>query len=260
MGGSLIAGLALRSPAIIPAASPTDSATPFERGSSGLRATRASIAAAMESHGTTNADQSETDGTPRSPGSAPGGIGGWPRARDSLLVHPDATFDAPATITTSRLSMTPLRAADADEMVAVLDDERLHEFTGGRPATLPELRDRYTQLEAGSPYPDELWLNWIARLRRELNAIGIVQATVRARECQRKAYVAWVIGTAWQNQGFASEAAGALVAWLRGWGIRDIRAHIHPAHRGSEQVALRAGLEPSDEIVEGERVWRSYRA
>jgi RimJ/RimL family protein N-acetyltransferase len=213
----------------------------------------------MESHGNANVDDPETDGAPRIPDGAPRGIGGWPRARDSLLVPRDSTFDLPTTITTPRLSLIPLRAADAEEMVAVLDDQCLHEFTGGRPATLSELRDRYTKLAAGSPQADEVWLNWIVRLRGEMNAIGTVQVTVRVRDDQRTAYVAWVIGTAWQNRGFASEAAGALVAWLRGWGIRDVRAHIHPDHRASEQVALRAGLAPSDEIIDGERVWRSCR-
>ena len=43
---------------------------------------------------------------------------------------------AEATIGTERLLLTPLRIADADEMVDVLADPRLHQFIGGRPATL----------------------------------------------------------------------------------------------------------------------------
>lgn len=260
MAGALIAELALQLPATLPADLRLIRRPLFERGSSGLRATPASVRpAAMESRGNTDVGGPQTGCAPRSRECAPGGIGGWPRARDSLFAPRDATFDARTTITTPRLSLTPLRAADADEMVAVLDDERLHEFTGEGPATLPELRDRYTQLAVGSPHPDEVWLNWIVRLRGELNAIGTVQATVRTHDGERRAYVAWVIGMPWQNRGLASEAAGAMVAWLRGWGIRDVRAHIHPDHRASEQVAVRAGLEPSDEIIDGERVWRSSR-
>ena len=38
-----------------------------------------------------------------------------------------------AVIGTGRLLLTPLRAADAGEMTGVLDDKRLHEFTGGSP-------------------------------------------------------------------------------------------------------------------------------
>jgi RimJ/RimL family protein N-acetyltransferase len=158
-------------------------------------------------------------------------------------------------ITTERLSVVPLRAEDADEMFALFDDERLHEFIGGRPATLTELHDRYAKLAAGSGKRDEVWLNWIVRLRTDSRPIGTVQATVTDDGCA--AHVAWVIGVDWQNEGFASEAARALVDWLRGRGVNEIVAHIHPDHRASAGVAARAGLEPTDEEVDGERIWRT---
>jgi RimJ/RimL family protein N-acetyltransferase len=158
-------------------------------------------------------------------------------------------------ITTERLRVVPLRAEDADEMFAVLDDERLHEFIGGRPATLIQLRDRYAKFAAGSGKPDEVWLNWIVRLRADAQPIGTVQATVS--EGGRTAHVAWVIGVEWQRQGFASEAARALVDYLRGRGVNEIVAHVHPDHGASSVVAARAGLEPTDEEVDGEQVWRA---
>ena len=58
---------------------------------------------------------------------------------------------AAATIVTERLLLVPLRPEDADEMVDVLADPRLHQFIGGHPATLEELRARYATLTAGSP-------------------------------------------------------------------------------------------------------------
>ena len=45
-------------------------------------------------------------------------------------------------ITTERLSLTPLRPGDADELAGVLADPRLHEFIGGRPDTLEAVGDR----------------------------------------------------------------------------------------------------------------------
>ena len=164
--------------------------------------------------------------------------------------------DGDATIETARLRLEPLRAENADEMAAVLGDERLHEFIGGRPPTVAELRDRYARLAAGSPSPDEVWLNWIVRCRTTSTAIGSVQATLAVRSNPGKAHVAWVIGVDWQRQGFASEAACALVEWLRSQGIDDVFANIHPDHRASAAVARRAGLEPTDQYVDGERTWR----
>jgi RimJ/RimL family protein N-acetyltransferase len=146
---------------------------------------------------------------------------------------------------------------DADEMAAVLGDERLHGFIGGRPDSLAELRELYARLTAGSPDPGEVWFNWIVRRRADSRAIGTVQATLRSRDGRRTALVAWVVGVEWQRQGFASEAARALVDWLRERGIDDVAAHIHPEHRASEIVASRAGLLPTDEEADGERLWRT---
>jgi RimJ/RimL family protein N-acetyltransferase len=161
------------------------------------------------------------------------------------------------TILSERLSLTSLRPDDAEEMVIVLADERLHEFIGGHPASLDELRGRYQRLAAGSGRPDETWLNWIVRRDSDSQAVGMVQATINREGDRRTAHVAWVIGVPWQNLGFASEAARALVGWLRRHDVDEVSAHIHSDHRASAIVASRAGLEPTEEEVDGERVWRS---
>jgi ketosteroid isomerase-like protein len=119
------------------------------------------------------------------------------------------------------------------------------------------LRDRYARLAAGSPEPDQQWLNWIVRRRSDAQAVGTVQATVTFAGSQPSASVAWVIGADWQGQGFASEAAGALVEWLRRKGVGDVVANIHPEHRASAAVATRAGLRRTDELAGGEQVWRA---
>lgn len=176
-----------------------------------------------------------------------------------------------AVIAAPRLELTPLREADATELAVVLGDERLHEFIGGHPLTPDELRDRFRRLVAGSGRADELWLNWIIRLRPAGEAAGTVQATVTrhlqatvtgssqaapgAADAELTASVAWVVGVPWQGRGYAAESAIALVAWLRAGGVRTITACIHPRHRASERVAERAGLTPTDDEVDGERVW-----
>jgi RimJ/RimL family protein N-acetyltransferase len=160
-------------------------------------------------------------------------------------------------LATDRLVLVPLRVDDAIDMVDVLDDERLHKFIGGHPADLDELRARYATLVAGSSDPAEVWLNWIVRRRADGLAIGTVQATVIVAERGRSALVAWVIGVPWQGKGFASEAARALVDWLRGVGVDEVAAHIHPQHHASATVATRAGLGRTDKQVDGEDVWRT---
>ena len=176
-------------------------------------------------------------------------------AIDGALCHPPARLIA-APIPTERLLLEPLRPEHADEMVGVLADERLHDFIGGRPLELGELRDRYRHLAAGrSADGRQVWLNWVVRGRHDGAAMGTVQATVTPAEGPR-ALVAWVIGTPWQRRGVATEAARALIEWLRDQGVRTIAAHVHPKHEASQQVARRVGLVPTDEECEGERVWR----
>ena len=163
----------------------------------------------------------------------------------------------PATITTGRLVLTPLRASDADAMSGVLGDGALHEFTGGVPLGLMDLRRRYDRLEAGSGDPDECWLNWIVRRQPDGEAIGTVQATLTRLDGGWTAEIAWIIGVPWQRQGYAGEAATGLVNWLRGQGVPVITANIDPGHHASARVAARAGLTVTDDLVDGERVWRA---
>ena len=154
-----------------------------------------------------------------------------------------------------RLELHPLTETDADEMVDVLANPRLYEFIGGRPPPLDQLRDRYRRLSTGrSAVGREEWRNWIVRTREDGRAIGTVQATIT--DDRQRASIAWVIGVPWQGQGFASEAARALVAWVDVQHVPSITANIHPDHMASAGVAARAGLVPTDELVDGELVWR----
>jgi RimJ/RimL family protein N-acetyltransferase len=164
---------------------------------------------------------------------------------------------AEATITTDRLVLTPLRAADADAMAEVLGDERLHEFIGGHPASVDDLRRRYERLAAGSGRDDEIWLNWIVRRPGDRQPVGTVQATVTRLGAGWAAEIAWVIGVPWQARGFAGEAARNLVSWLGERGACVITANVHPEHHASAKVAARAGLTVTTDQVDGERVWRA---
>jgi RimJ/RimL family protein N-acetyltransferase len=159
-------------------------------------------------------------------------------------------------LTSERLTLTPQVPDDAEEMFEVLADESLYEFTGGAPVDASQLRARYERMAAGSGRGDETWLNWVVRRRSDDRAVGTVQATIVERDGGRSAWIAWVTGVPWQGQGFATEAARALVAWLSQQGVREVLAAVKQGHRASERVAARAGLAPTLQEVDGERVWR----
>jgi RimJ/RimL family protein N-acetyltransferase len=154
-------------------------------------------------------------------------------------------------VTTQRLWLEPLVAAHLDALFAVLDDSALHRFIGGEPRTEPELASWIETVNAAAP-DGERWLNWVVRRRADDGVIGTVQATVVGDE----ASIAWVVGARFQGHGYAKEAAAGMASWLVGAGVTRLRAAIHPNHVASQAVARWVGLEPTDEIDDGEVVWR----
>jgi len=158
-------------------------------------------------------------------------------------------------LVTPRLRLVPLRVDHAVEMAGVLADPALNAFIGGRPPSTDELRATYRRQVAGrSPDGAEGWHNWIVRTRDPDEAVGFVQATIR--DGGRLADVAWVVGVPWQGRGFATEAARAMVAWLEARGAVTVTAHVRPGHAASERIAERAGLAATDEVEDGETIWR----
>ncbi len=153
-----------------------------------------------------------------------------------------------------RFTLEPLSVADASEMASILGDPSIHEFTGGAPMTPTQVRALCQRLEAGSPDPTVIWLNWVLRSRDDHTLLGTMQATVWPD--QDRADVAWIVGAAWQGRGIASEAAAQVVMWLRSKGVLIVVAHIHPDHGASQGVARRIGLAPTEEVVDGEIEWR----
>ena len=162
---------------------------------------------------------------------------------------------------TERLDLEPLTADHAAELAPVLDDDALHEFTGGAPLDAAALTERYARLAARrSPDGRQLWGNWVMRVRGTGMAVGTMQVTLPAGgPAAGPAEVAWVVGVRAQGRGYAREAASGLVALLReaGW---TVAANIHPAHLASQRVARAAGLSPTGDVHDGEIRWLSSPA
>lgn len=129
---------------------------------------------------------------------------------------------------TARLVLVPVTAADADEMAAIFADERVYQFTGGEPGTVESLRQTLGQLAENRAAGTAAQLNWVVRRLVDGAAIGMLQA-VLSRGSQA-AEVSWLVGVPWQGQGFASEAAIAVVAWLEARGVEQVTAWIRPDH------------------------------
>jgi RimJ/RimL family protein N-acetyltransferase len=155
---------------------------------------------------------------------------------------------------TDRMELVPMIRQHAEGMFPILNDPTLYVFTGGSPpANVEILAQKYESWESRkSPDGSEHWLNWALRLRAEDKLIGHVQAAVSSEE----ATIAWIVGSSWQHQGYATEAARAVLHWLSRFGVRKIRASIHPAHTASCRVAERLGFEQTTDTSGEERIWK----
>ena len=157
-------------------------------------------------------------------------------------------------LATAHLDLAPLIPEDATDMFLVMQDPALGRWTGDVPPTdADELRTRYAEWASRrSPSGDELWLNWVVRRQDDDRAVGHVAATVSEAETA----IAWIVGTAYQRQGIATEAARALIAWLlEEPGAISIVASIPAGHEASEGVARSVAMRPTDRRDHGEVVW-----
>lgn len=165
-------------------------------------------------------------------------------------------WPAAEAIETARLILEPLRVDHAAQMAPALDDERLHEFIGGQPATLEQLQERYGRQVVGrSADGTQGWCNWVVRHRGTGAVVGTVQATLHTERGRTAAEIAWVVAVPHQGQGYASEAAAGMAGWLARHGAEVLVAHVHPEHHASIGVARALGLSPTDVIVDGEIRW-----
>ena len=162
------------------------------------------------------------------------------------------------TITSVQLRLEPLSVDHALGMVQVLADASMYEYTGGEAPSLEQLQRRYAAQSVGhSEDGAQGWFNWIVKLKNSDEPIGVVQATARHNGTEQVADIAWVISSAHQGQGMASEATKAMINWLRFKGVSSFAAYVHPKHHASMGVARKQGLHPTPMVENGEIRWES---
>ncbi len=164
------------------------------------------------------------------------------------------TWPLSVQLSTARLLLDPLRVEDADELAVLLDDLKLHRFIGGTPDPPDQVRARISyQVRGHSADGAERWFNWVLRPTDEPVVMGQLQATVVPSSAV--ATLAWLVGSAYQGQGFAREAAAAVAGWVRGFDGVKVQAYIHPEHGASMAIARSLGLIPTGDVVDGEIRW-----
>src|SRR4030095_1165852 len=135
------------------------------------------------------------------------------------------------TLRTIRLDLLPIHRGHATAMFEVLNDASLYRYVSGSPPSNAEELARGYEFWENRRSPDgtELWLNWAVQLRTDRQFIGHLQAGVLPAHAD----IAWFVGSHWQRQGYATEAAQAVLGFLLKLGVREVHASINPAHTAS---------------------------
>jgi ribosomal-protein-alanine N-acetyltransferase len=146
---------------------------------------------------------------------------------------------------TERLVIEPLAHEHADGLLAALDDPRVGEHIGGPDVTTIErLHHRIDRLAEGPPadWPEDRWLNWVARRADDGLIVGRLEATTYP---DGWAEVAYVFGPSTWGQGYATEGVRWMIERLRAeYGVADVWAAIHPDNTASVRLVERLGFEP----------------
>lgn len=157
-------------------------------------------------------------------------------------------------IDTDRLSLQPLRPADAEDLFGIMCDPAIGAPMGELPPkSAAVMRKRIEEWMRGpGPGKDERWLNWLVRTQ-DGSPVAHLGATVQGS----LAWLAWIVTVEQQRRGYATEAAHAIMGHLATSGVRTFAASIPEGHEASEGVARHLGLLATDQTVHGERVWRT---
>ena len=157
-------------------------------------------------------------------------------------------------IETDRLSLRPMLPAAAQDLFAIMRDPAIGAPMGEPPPeSVAAVRERIESwINGPGSEKDERWLNWLARTH-DGHPVAHLAATVQGS----LAWLAWIVRIESQRCGYATEAARAIMDHLSTNGIGTFAASIHDGHEASEGVAHKLGLLVTDQVVEGERVWRT---
>jgi RimJ/RimL family protein N-acetyltransferase len=155
------------------------------------------------------------------------------------------------TLETPRLVLKPHTPHDFEEAAAMYGDADVMAQIGVGPSTREESWHRLLRYLAHWPVMG--FGHWVVRDRdhgRYLGEVGLMES----RRATRPAFegtpeAAWAFMPAVQGQGYAAEAAAAMLRWSDGQGIARTVAMIAPTNAASIRLAARLGYAHAGEVV-----------
>lgn len=148
---------------------------------------------------------------------------------------------------TARLLLRELTAADAPFLHALLTDPAFLEHIGDRGVHTLNDAARVIPQRYRAGYARDGFGMWL--IERKLDATAIGLAGLVRREGLDHVDLGYALLPQARGQGYAREAAGAVVAWATRHGIAPLLAIVSPANLPSIAVLERLGFLPSGTVT-----------
>ena len=141
---------------------------------------------------------------------------------------------------TERLALEPLGHEHADGLVAALDHPSVGAFLGGPDVTTVEALHARIDWLRDAALPGEQFLNFAIRRLADGAILGRLEATVHPTWAE----LAYLVGPAYQRQGYAREATRWLLSALFATGATELWAAVHPANTASLRLLAALAFSP----------------
>lgn len=162
-------------------------------------------------------------------------------------------------IETERLVLRPYTEADFDALHALYSDASVARWLYDGPSTVDETEARLRRKRDGHSLSEEQGLSAAVELR-DGTYVGDVGLFYMAPAQHRSIELGFSFAPAHQGNGYATEAARALVDWAFSVGLHRVYGRLEPRNVASARVLEKLGMRREAHLVENEWVkgeWQS---
>jgi len=174
----------------------------------------------------------------------------------------DARVERPANIESERLDLVVLLPTDIEALIAN-DTERAGLLAGVR---FPQDWPNDSDARNGLPWhlralrADEQQVAWRIRVIVERSSRSVI-GSINLKgppNADGDVEIGWGLAEQWRHRGYALEAAGAVVAWVRRQpGVSCVSATVPDDNRPSQRLAAKLGLVRTGETRRDLPLWRT---
>lgn len=150
---------------------------------------------------------------------------------------------------TERLVLRPLVAADVDDVLAWMGDPEVARYQLYEPRSRAEVEEHVAKAAAATRLAEKG--DWVEfAIERDGRVIGLIYFTISSVD-DRTGEIGWALTRAFQGEGYATEAARAVLDLAFGeLGLHRVTAELDPRNEASITLCLRLGMRHEAHFVE----------